>query len=376
MGFWGSVSPDKTDKTINSGYEVPGGDSHGGILGMTGPVASELNLPSNPDGVKMKFSVLFDTKGISDVHIVVDESSPSARMYGWIRRGGILIRISEFVADDADMEKTVRDILEGKAMGNNGNDELSPRPDDSLTLESGIRLRISRRTILEGAMRQVFLRILPKSIPAVVHRLPDILSPVANPTSGIFLVSGVTGSGKSTLLASLAQNYLDTCGAHLVTIEDPIEYIFRSTQFGYASQRDVGKDVASFADGVKRSLREDPDVILVGEIRDQDTALAALTAAETGHMVLATVHAPGCFGAIDRYLAMLGSEDYQAMRFSHAYLGGIHIESMPGLGGGGGMTRTYEAFFNNDASRTHIRERKTHQLGQSRNVVLKKTLDD
>lgn len=329
---------------------------------------AEENPDNNPvasERLKIKFSSLISEDGVSDIHITITgENEWGPKMSGWARINGILVEIPLFIDDSEDkiMErKILEDVLPDRKL------------DESMTLPNGKRLRISKRTVLEGRKREVFFRVLPKDIPPVIHSLSDILSPVMTPSSGIFIVSGVTGSGKSTLLASVAQNYLDTCGTHIVTIEDPIEYIFRSTGCGYASQRDVGVDVKSFADGVKKSLREDPDVILVGEVRDSETALAALTAAETGHMVLATVHAPGCFGAVDRYLAMLGSDDYQAMRFSHAYLGGVHIESIPAMDGSG-VRRTYEAFFNNDASRTHIRERKTHQLGQARNVILKKTL--
>lgn len=375
--MFGSFARNRTETGIPG--DTPGNGT-GSASFLTEPETEAVPSPQPPadenpgnavpfsasaEPLTIKFSSLLSDDGVSDIHVVVKGSIGwGIKMSGWARINGILVEIPLFV-DDAE-DKLIERIIRKT-------EELEEIADGSMTLSNGKRLRISIRTVLEGRKREIFFRVLPKDIPPVIHSLSDILSPVMTPSSGIFIVSGVTGSGKSTLLASVAQNYLDTCGTHIVTIEDPIEYIFRSTGCGYASQRDVGVDVKSFADGVKKSLREDPDVILVGEVRDSETALAALTAAETGHMVLATVHAPGCFGAVDRYLAMLGSDDYQAMRFSHAYLGGVHIESVPAMDGSG-IRRTYEAFFNNDASRTHIRERKTHQLGQARNVILKKTL--
>lgn len=329
--------------------------------GPSGPAFPGMAPETAGNMVKVKFSNAMVQDGITDIHIILSPDRSS--MSGWIRVKGVLVRVEEFI-DDLDDENLKWNIW------NEG------RNDESLSLANGKRLRVSKRTTLEKAGNEVFLRVLPEKIPPVVYSLSDILEPVMSPTSGILLVSGITGSGKSTILASLAQSYLDSDGAHIVSIEDPVEYLLSGTEFGYASQRDVGTDVESFAEGVRQALREDPDVILVGEVRDPDTASAALTAAETGHMVLATVHAPSCFGAIDRYLALLGSEEYNAMRFSHAYLGGIHIETFPPLSSGGGVRRNYEVFFNNDASRTHIRERKTHQLGQARNIVINKTLAD
>ena len=324
------------------------------------------------EGGAFRLSALFATKGVTDIHVAFTTSPDPGKMTGWFRRSGILIQVGEFIDDSAASGIQWPDIFSLKDLA--GLPDLDSIPDKSMTLPDGSRLRISVRSGFGGNVVQVFFRTLPKDIPPVASRLADILAPASSPAPGIMLVSGLTGSGKSTLLASMVQGYLESGGAHIVTIEDPIEYLFKGTSFGYASQRDVGRDVPSFAEGVKRTLREDPDVIMVGEIRDSETAIAALTAAETGHMVLATVHAPGCFGAIDRYLALLGSDEYQAMRLSHAYLGGVHIETS--AGGDGRVLREYEAFFNNDASRTHIRERKTHQLGQARNVVLRKTLED
>ena len=241
------------------------------------------------------------------------------------------------------------------------------RTDFSLGLSSGGRLRVASRTARAGSAREVFIRLLPEAVPPVFGRLSRLLPELDRLTPGLVLVSGVTGSGKTTLLASVAERHLEL-GAHVVTVEDPIEYHIRSDgRAGYSSQREVGADVPDFASGVKMSLREDPNTIIIGEVRDRETALAALTAAETGHSVFATLHAGGCFGTVDRFLSLTGGGEYEAMRLAGAFLCGIHVSSRTVTEGGESfIERTYEVFRSNDAARTHIRERAAHRLWQAR----------
>ena len=120
--------------------------------------------------------------------------------------------------------------------------------------------------------------------------------------NGLILVSGVTGSGKTTTLAMLINKLNLAGGCRIITIEEPIEYLFPRVPTSIVTQREVGVDVGSFADGLKYGLRQDPDVILVGEIRDRDTAQIALSAAETGHLVLSTLHTRDAKGAISRFV--------------------------------------------------------------------------
>ncbi len=253
------------------------------------------------------------------------------------------------------------------------NDELfgllsnPPKPDFSASLPSGRRLRIAIRTTCSLGSGEIFIRILPETIPPVFRRLAHLLPELDSLNPGLFLVSGITGSGKSTFLASVAMRHLEL-GAHVVTIEDPVEYLIRSPDSsGYASQREVGIDVPDFASGVKMSMREDPDTIIVGEIRDAETAVATLTAAETGHTVLATVHAGGCYGTVDRFLSLLGGKEFEAMRLASTYVCGIHVTAdSVEIEKNMECERTYEIFRSNDAARTHIRERAAHRLWQAR----------
>lgn len=294
----------------------------------------------------------------TDIHIFplassTPEDAPLTAAMARVRVGGVL---GPLTAMEADINGELLAMLINP-----------PKPDFSTSLPSGRRLRVAVRTVCSGAAQEIFIRVLPETIPPVFDRLAHLLPEIAGMTPGLVLVSGITGSGKSTLLASIAMRHLEL-GAHVVTVEDPVEYLLHAKRSsGYASQREVGFDVPDFASGVKMSLREDPDTIIVGEIRDRETALATLTAAETGHSVFATVHAGGCFGTVDRFLSLVGGSEFEAMRLAGTYLCGIHVSSRSVEEQDETyFERTYEIFRSNDAARTHIRDRSAHRLWQSR----------
>jgi twitching motility protein PilT len=191
----------------------------------------------------------------------------------------------EFVADDAELAACVA------ALGAN--------TDHSLEL-SGTRLRVNLFDHLNGV--GVAARLIRDRIPGLAElALPAALGAVVDQRDGLVLVCGPTGSGKSTTLAALVDLIDQRRAAHVITLEDPIEYRFTARR-GIVHQREVGRHVPSFAAGLRCALREAPDVLLLGELRDRDTIAAALTAAETGHLVLATLHAPSAAGAIDRMI--------------------------------------------------------------------------
>ena len=191
----------------------------------------------------------------------------------------------EFVADDAELAACVA------ALGAN--------TDHSVEL-SGTRLRANLFDHLNGV--GVAARLIRDRVPGLAElALPAELGAVIEQRDGLVLICGPTGSGKSTTLASLIDLIDQRRAAHVITLEDPIEYRFAARR-GIIHQREVGRHVPSFAAGLRCALREAPDVILLGELRDRDTIAAALTAAETGHLVLATLHAPSAAGAIDRMI--------------------------------------------------------------------------
>jgi twitching motility protein PilT len=145
-------------------------------------------------------------------------------------------------------------------------------------------------------------RLVPLNIPSISELgLPHVLTELSLASQGFILVTGPTGSGKSTTLAAMIGHINDNRRSHIITIEDPIEFVFKNRR-SIVDQREVGRDTPSFASALRHSLRETPDVIMIGEMRDQDTIAAALTAAETGHLVMATLHTGSTIQAIDRII--------------------------------------------------------------------------
>ncbi len=158
------------------------------------------------------------------------------------------------------------------------------------------------------------IRLLNDKIPTLSElNLPDVLQKLADEPRGLILVTGPTGSGKSTTLAAMIDHINHTRAEHILTIEDPIEYVYTLDK-ATIHQREVGSDVKSFAGALRSALREDPDIILVGEMRDYETISAAVTAAETGHLVLSTLHTIGAAQTIDRIIDSCPPEKQNQIR--------------------------------------------------------------
>jgi twitching motility protein PilT len=191
----------------------------------------------------------------------------------------------EFEFDDAELAACVA------ALGSN--------TDHSIEV-AGVRLRVNAFDHLTGV--GLVARLIRDAVPGLGElALPPELGEIIEQRDGLVLVCGPTGSGKSTTLAALIDLVDQRRAAHIITLEDPIEYRFTPRR-GIVHQRELGLHIPSFAAGLRAALREAPDVILLGELRDPETIAAALTAAETGHLVLATLHAPSAAGAIDRMI--------------------------------------------------------------------------
>ncbi len=158
------------------------------------------------------------------------------------------------------------------------------------------------------------IRLIPDAIPSLSElNLPSILSKLCIKDSGLILVTGPTGCGKSTTLASMINIINEKRSVHIIIIEDPIEYLHPHKK-GIVEQREIGSDTLSFASSLKYCLRQDPDVILIGEMRDLETISTAITAAETGHLILATLHTPDAPGAIDRIIDVFPSHQQNQIR--------------------------------------------------------------
>ncbi|GAC1388851.1 MAG: type IV pilus twitching motility protein PilT [Vulcanimicrobiaceae bacterium] len=211
------------------------------------------------------------------------------------------------------------------------------------------------------------IRLLAASIPTLESlHLPAIIKSFAQRQNGLVIFSGPTGSGKTTSLAALVDRINRNDARHIMTVEDPIEYEHVSRK-SIISQREVGRDVVSFAGALMGALRSDPDVILVGEMRDAATMRAVLTAAETGHLVFATLHTGDSPQTIDRIIDAFSSDSQQQVRvqLSQTLIAVVCQRLVPRLSGAG-RRAAVEILLANDAVRNLIRDSKTHQI---RNVI-------
>lgn len=211
------------------------------------------------------------------------------------------------------------------------------------------------------------LRVIPFYIPSFAElRLPPILERFCAQAQGLVLFTGPTGSGKSTTQASMVDWINTHRRCHILSLEDPIEYVHRNKQ-SVVNQREVGSDTVSFARGLRSALREDPDVVLVGEMRDPESIQTTLTIAETGHLVLATLHTNDAASAIDRIIDVFPSERQAQIRTQlAASLAGVVAQRLvPQIGGG--QVAAFEVMVATNPVRSLVREGKSHQL---RNVVV------
>lgn len=210
------------------------------------------------------------------------------------------------------------------------------------------------------------IRLLNDFIPTLEQlNMPVKLYELAQEPRGLILVTGPTGSGKSTTLASMIEFINQTRSAHVITIEDPIEYTYESKK-ALIHQRETGRDVINFASALRSSLREDPDIILVGEMRDYETISAALTAAETGHLVLSTLHTTGAAQTIDRVVdaCPAGSQNQVRTQLAGVLKAVVTQCLMPTKDGRGRIAGT-EILLGTDAVCNLIRENKSHQMSNT-----------
>ena len=208
----------------------------------------------------------------------------------------------------------------------------------------------------------VALRLIPYDVPDLATLgVPEIVQGFAELPQGLVLVTGPTGSGKSTTLAALIDRINRTRACHILTIEDPIEYVHRH-RVAAVNQREVGADTESFPRALRSALREDPDVLLVGEMRDLETIQTALTIAETGHLVFATLHTNDTSQALDRVVDVFPAEQQAQVRvqLAGALTGIVYQRLLPRVGGG--RVAAYEVLIATSAVRNMIREGKTRQL--------------
>jgi len=241
--------------------------------------------------------------GASDLHLA-SNAPPYYRVQGVLGPDTTLPAVTEL-----QLERWARD-LSGQATGPVVRDSGSF--DGALTSKRGVRFRINIYKV-RGCIHLALRRLDDRFRPLAELGLPESLNKLCLQPYGLVVIAGPTGSGKTTTLATLLDHINQTRRCHLITIEDPVEYVHES-KLALVNQRQLGLDTPSFNDALVAAMRQDPDVILVGEIRDLTTIRTAITAAETGHLVFTTVHAGDCVGAIERMVSVFPAGEQDGIR--------------------------------------------------------------
>lgn len=289
--------------------------------------------------------------GASDIHITVD-SAPIARIKGKF------IKLTEKILTKYDTEEMVKEIAGDK---NFKRIQQHGECDFSVAIESGERFRVN--AYKQKGNYAIAIRTITSQIPSFeTLGLPDILKTFTEKHKGLVLVTGPTGSGKSTTLASLIDIINENQQRHIITLEDPIEYVHHHKK-SLINQREIGQDTESFNSALRAILRQDPDVILVGEMRDSETISIALTAAETGHLVFSTLHTVGAAKTIDRIVDMFPSEQQQQIRtqLSTVCKGVVSQQLLQTIDGRKRVV-ALEVMVSTPAISNLIRENKTYQI--------------
>jgi twitching motility protein PilT len=289
-------------------------------------------------------------RGASDLHLT--SGRPPI-----LRISGELVTIGDTPLSDADMRILLYSILSGRQRSIY---ELEREIDFALALDRDQRFRVN--AYYQKGRMAAALRAIPRKVPSAEELgLPPQLLRLGNKPHGLLLVVGPTGSGKSTTLACLLDRINRSRACRIITVEDPIEYAHEGAE-ATIDQREIGADTKSFAAALKYILRQDPDVILVGEMRDLETVSAALTVAETGHLVLATLHANDAIQAIDRMIDVFPAhQQAQARSMLSAALLGVVSQRLLPHADGGGRVAVFEIMVANPAIRNLVRENKMHQ---------------
>jgi len=229
------------------------------------------------------------------------------------------------------------------------------------------RARFRANAFVQRGAMGLSLRLIPFRIPTFEELgLPEVMERWVRVPRGLVIATGPTGAGKSTTLASIVDRINQNRACHIITIEDPIEYVHKH-KMAAIEQREVGLDTSSFVRGIRAALRADPDVLLVGEMRDLDTIQTTLTMAETGHLVLGTLHTNDTSQAVDRLVDVFptGRQAQIRVQLANSLTGIVYQQLLPRIDGG--QVAAFEVLVANHATRSLIRDGKSNQL---RNVLL------
>ncbi len=289
-------------------------------------------------------------QGASDIHITVGQP-PVFRLHGRMRK------LETKSLESEDTTALMKSITPGRCQ-----QELQEKGGTDFGFAFGDAARFRVSVFRQRGDIAMVLRQIPNDM-LTFEQLgtPEVIAKLAHRPRGLFLVTGPTGSGKSTTLASMVNYINETVDHHIITIEDPIEF-YHYHKKSTVNQREVGTDVPTFAEAIKRALRQDPDVILVGELRDLETIEAAITAAETGHVVFGTLHTNSAQGTINRIIDVFPANQQDQIRtqLSTAIIGVLSQALLPKIGGG--RCAAYECLVVNSGIANLIREGKTFRI--------------
>ena len=294
--------------------------------------------------------------GASDVHLTVG-LPPKMRLNGRL----IPVDSSYKILMPADTQRLLDCIMndwQKRAYEQHGEHDFS------YSIPEHGRFRVN--AFKQRGTAAMALRLVNSEVPSpAVLGVPDSVIDLWSRKRGLILVTGPTGSGKSTTLASIINTINHRRDAHIITLEDPIEYLHRH-DLSIVNQREIGLDTETYANALRAALREDPDVILVGEMRDYETISTAITAAETGHLVLSTLHTIGAAATVDRIIDVFPPHQQQQIRIQLAMvIEGVISQQLIPTADGHGRCAAFEVMLATPAIRSQIREGKTHQIESS-----------
>lgn len=272
--------------------------------------------------------------------------------------GNVMARDEEIVMP-ADAERMISEIF-GLADIKKSTDEISREMDFSFSFAGVGRFRVNvyrQRSTLAAVLRNVLFDLPDSS----ALNIPESIMSLADSNNGIILITGAAGSGKSTTLTCMIDKINSERRGHIVTIEDPIEFLHKHKK-SIISQREIGIDTDSYADALRAALRQSPNVILLGEMRDNETMSIAMTAAETGQLVLSTLHTLGAVNTIDRIIDSFPTNQQHQIRMQLSMVLRAVVSQQLLPDKNGTLHPVFEVMTVNSAIRTMIRERKTHQI--------------
>ena len=287
----------------------------------------------------------------SDLHLSAG-MSPMIRVHGEIRK------INLPAMEHKDVHEMVYDIMND---GQRKSYEEDLECDFSFEVPNLARFRVNAFNTQRGAAS--VLRTIPSTVLTLEDlKAPTIFAEIAQQPRGVVLVTGPTGSGKSTTLAAMINDINEKEHGHILTLEDPIEFVHESKN-SLINQREVGRDTLSFSNALRSALREDPDIILVGEMRDLETIRLAMTAAETGHLVFGTLHTSSAAKTIDRIIDVFPADEKEMMRaMLSESLRAVISQTLCKTKDGAGRVAAHEIMIGTPAIRNLIREAKVAQM--------------